>query len=38
MSKLKFIDLFVGLGDIAKPKELFLATTHKNNMDNLYNS
>ena len=36
MSKLKFIDLFAGLGDIAKPKEPFFLTTHQNNVNNLY--
>jgi len=32
MSKLKFIDLFAGLGDIAKPQVPFFVTTHQNNV------
>jgi hypothetical protein len=36
MSKMKFIDLFAGLGDIAKPKEPFFVTTQQNNVNNLY--
>gem|GEM_PF-5588186 len=36
MRKLKFIDLFAGLGGIAEPNKLFFATTHRNNMNNLY--
>ena len=36
MSKLKFIDLFAELSDIAKPKEPFFVITHHNNVSNLY--